>query len=158
MSWTPFFECDECGERHWLRDILNDQRSVTVECSCGNEWYVAKCFECGSVVDSRYGERCADCNWIECECGACGCTFDGWTGTSAHYYDDDDDDEDEWDEEEEEDDEEYYYRPRAPQPTVMPVPRPVEPDPSPPRDWFGELDDYLNAWRERVKKRGRREE
>ena len=35
----------------------------------------ADCFECKEELNSVDDEICKECNWIKCDCGACGC---GW--------------------------------------------------------------------------------
>lgn len=39
--------------------------------------YVNYCHECGRALSSARTERCDRCVWLRCECGACGCTYQG---------------------------------------------------------------------------------
>jgi hypothetical protein len=39
--------------------------------------YVNYCHECGRALSSAQTERCDRCAWLRCECGACGCTYQG---------------------------------------------------------------------------------
>ncbi len=39
--------------------------------------YVNYCHECGRALSSARTERCDRCAWLRCECGACGCTYQG---------------------------------------------------------------------------------
>jgi hypothetical protein len=39
--------------------------------------YVNYCHECGRALSSAQTERCEHCAWLRCECGACGCTYQG---------------------------------------------------------------------------------
>lgn len=36
---------------------------------------VTHCFKCGEHLDNAITAECAACNWILCECGACGCSY-----------------------------------------------------------------------------------
>jgi hypothetical protein len=40
---------------------------------------VTHCYACKTHLDNAINVQCVACNWILCDCGACGC---GWTG---HY-------------------------------------------------------------------------
>jgi hypothetical protein len=39
--------------------------------------YVNYCHECGRALSSAQTDRCERCVWLRCECGACGCTYQG---------------------------------------------------------------------------------
>jgi len=39
--------------------------------------YVNYCHECARALSSVHAERCERCAWLRCECGACGCTYQG---------------------------------------------------------------------------------
>lgn len=36
----------------------------------------AHCYLCKSELDSQRNEYCSMCNWLKCNCGACGCKYD----------------------------------------------------------------------------------
>jgi hypothetical protein len=38
--------------------------------------YVNYCHECDRPLSSTDTERCEDCAWLRCRCGACGCTYE----------------------------------------------------------------------------------
>ena len=37
----------------------------------------ANCYKCRRKIDSVNFSICGHCNWIECQCGACGCDYKG---------------------------------------------------------------------------------
>jgi ABC-type ATPase with predicted acetyltransferase domain len=36
---------------------------------------VTRCYRCKLYLDSLSEEPCADCGWLRCRCGACGCSY-----------------------------------------------------------------------------------
>jgi hypothetical protein len=37
----------------------------------------AHCYSCGDDLNSEDNEECEDCEWLLCDCGRCGCEFEG---------------------------------------------------------------------------------
>ncbi len=64
-------------ERHKerLEKLGIEYRGVRPASKNTNRWRVTHCYACGIILDNQIDIECKTCNWILCECGACGCGY-----------------------------------------------------------------------------------
>ena len=77
-----------CGERAIRGEGLLRN---TMSCpSCGSEWEITHCWNCGEPIDGRFSSTCRACSWYLCaKCGAhepdCTHTIQASFKNAAHY-------------------------------------------------------------------------
>jgi hypothetical protein len=68
-----------------VRDRLKESAGTEVDGQLAEpaEFYLSlrrrytHCFSCKQSLNSIDFAVCGECHWIRCDCGACGCSFDG---------------------------------------------------------------------------------
>jgi predicted RNA-binding Zn-ribbon protein involved in translation (DUF1610 family) len=58
-----------CGEKAVRGEGL--KRNIMTCHSCGSEWEITHCWNCGEPIDGRFSSVCRICDWYICpRCGA----------------------------------------------------------------------------------------
>jgi hypothetical protein len=65
------------GKGHAINEWPELRVATDDDIKSSSDRYVNKCFQCGDTVDSEIEESCNSCDWLICDCGACGCDYDG---------------------------------------------------------------------------------
>lgn len=64
-----------------MSDFYDDQQRDQLETkkrSKRKKYRETHCFECGAILNSNEHEECLVCGWLECDCTACGCDYEGY--------------------------------------------------------------------------------